>query len=210
MIGWSFLCVAYLMGAIPTGLIAGKLKGIDIRKQGSGNVGATNVYRVAGKLPGALVLIVDVAKGFLPVTLLTKWAVAMGIAGVSPDLFRILLGCAAVAGHIWNPFLQFSGGKGVATGAGVLFGLDFRVGLAAALIWALVMFLTRFVSVSSIASAFFAPFVMALLGLPTSCVLGGVFVGLAIIYRHRPNILRLLQGQEHRFGTPKEKPPINR
>jgi glycerol-3-phosphate acyltransferase PlsY len=208
MIGWSFLCVAYLMGSIPTGLIAGRLKGIDVRKQGSGNVGATNVYRVAGKLPGALVLIVDILKGVLPVTLLAKWGVAMGIGGASADFFRILLGCAAVAGHIWNPLLQFNGGKGVATGVGVLFGLDFRVGLAALLIWIGVMFFTRFVSVSSIAAAFFTPFVMALLGLPTSWVLGSIFVSLAIIYRHRPNILRLLQGQEHRFGAPKERPSL--
>ena len=199
MIALPAICLAYLLGAIPTGLLFGRLKGVDVRQHGSGNVGATNVARVVGKLPGLLVLLVDTAKGWLPVTLLASKAISMGV-GIPADSFRMLLGVTAVAGHIWNPFLQFKGGRGVATGLGVLLGLDWRVGLGAIGMWLIVAFLTRYVSVASIAAAFSAPFFMALLGLPTLWVIGGIGVGLAILWRHRPNILRLLQGEEHRIG----------
>ncbi len=200
MITLVSLCLAYLLGSIPTGLIAGRLKGIDVRQHGSGNVGATNVARVVGKLPGLLVLLIDAAKGWLPVTLLASKGIQMGV-GMPADSFRILLGITSVAGHIWNPFLEFKGGRGVATGLGVLLGLDWRVGLGTFAIWLIVAFFTRFVSVASIASAFSAPFFMVLFGLPTVWVLGGIGVSLAIIARHRPNILRLLHGDEHRIGS---------
>ena len=200
MITLASLCLAYLLGAIPTGLIAGRLKGIDVRQHGSGNVGATNVARVVGKLPGLLVLLIDAAKGWLPVTLLASKGIQMGV-GIPADSFRMLLGLTSVAGHIWNPFLEFKGGRGVATGLGVLLGLDWRVGLGALAIWMIVAFFSRYVSVASIASAFSAPFFMVLFGLPTVWVLGGIGVSLAIIARHRPNILRLLHGDEHRIGS---------
>ena len=200
MITLTSLCLAYLLGSIPTGLIAGRLKGIDVRQHGSGNVGATNVARVVGKIPGLLVLIIDAAKGWLPVTLLASKGIQMGV-GIPADSFRMLLGVTSVAGHIWNPFLEFKGGRGVATGLGVLLGLDWRVGLGALTIWLIAAYFTRFVSVASIVSAFSAPFFMVLFGLPTVWVLGGIGVSLAIIARHRPNILRLLHGDEHRIGS---------
>lgn len=200
MIVLSALCLAYLMGSIPTGLIAGRLKGVDVRKHGSGNVGATNVARVAGKLPGLLVLGVDALKGWLPVALLAPKAVELG-SPLPVDSLRILLGVAAVAGHIWNPFLQFQGGKGVATATGVLIALDWRVALGTFVVWLAAAWRTRYVSVASIASALAAPLLMLLFGAPTGWVLGCIGVSLAILWRHRPNILRLLQHEEHRIGS---------
>ena len=189
MIFLAILCATYLMGGFPTGLLVGRLfKGVDVRQHGSGNIGATNVLRVAGKLPGLLVLLIDAAKGWAPVAFFGSL--------VSP----ILLAVAAVSGHIWNPFLQLRGGRGVATGLGALLALDRRVALAALSVWLGVMAVTRYVSTASIAAALSAPFLMALMGRPVSWVLGAVGISLAIIARHRPNILRLLQGEEHRFG----------
>ncbi len=200
MILLASVCLAVLLGSIPTGLWMGRLKGVDIRQRGSGNVGATNVYRVVGKLPGLLVLAVDVAKGWFPVAVISPKAVAWG-AGISPEAMDILLAMAAVFGHIWNPWLQFKGGRGVATGLGALLGLDPRVGWGAAGVWTAAAWFSRYVSVSSIAAAFSAPFLMVILGLPNLWVVGTVAVSLAIIARHRPNILRLLHGEEPRIGS---------
>ena len=204
MIELCAVCLAYLMGSIPTGLIAGRLKGVDVRQHGSGNVGATNVARVAGKLPGLIVLIVDAAKGWLPVTLIASKAAEFG-ASLPLDSLRILLGVAAVTGHIWNPFLQFQGGKGVATAVGVLIGLDWRVALGSFTIWLLAAVWSRYVSIASISAALAAPFLMLLFGKPIPWVLGCILVSLAILWRHRPNILRLLQREEHRIGSPRRQ-----
>ena len=196
----ALLCGAYLLGAFPTGILMGRLvKGVDVRQHGSGNVGATNVYRVVGKFPGLLVLVIDTAKGWFPVAVMVSWIGPDG-RGLPIETIRIFFGMAAVAGHIWNPFLQFQGGKGVATALGVLLGLDARVVLATTAVWLLLALTTRYVSVASIGAALAAPFVMAFLGLPILWVFGGIAVSLSIIARHRPNILRLLHGEERRFG----------
>lgn len=189
------------MGGIPTGLLAGRLFGkVDVRKLGSGNVGATNVTRVVGKLPGLLVLLVDLVKGWLPVTLFTPIVISSG-SWFSLEIVRILLGTAAVAGHIWNPFLQLKGGRGVATGLGALLGLDPRVALGTSLVWLAVALASRYISVASIAGALAAPFIMVFFGSPTPWILGGIFISIAIIARHRQNILRLLHREEHRIGS---------
>jgi glycerol-3-phosphate acyltransferase PlsY len=196
----GLLCLAYLTGAIPTGLLAGRLfKKVDVRRHGSGNVGATNVFRVVGKLPGALVLAVDVLKGWLPVVLFTRWALGWGLAADAGNL-PLYFGILAVCGHIWNPFLGFKGGRGVATSLGLLFALDPRVAGLSLAVWIAVAAATRYVSVASIAAAFSAPFWMTLLGFPLLWVAGGAGVAFAIILRHRPNIVRLLQGEEHKIG----------
>ena len=200
MILLAGICLAYLLGSIPTGVIAGRLKGIDVRKAGSGNVGATNVTRVVGKLPGLIVLIVDILKGWFPVKILSSLLIGWGVA-VSPDLMKILFGVAAVAGHIWNPWLEFKGGKGVATALGVLLALDPRVCLGAVAVWIIAAFLTRYVSVASSAAAIAAPFLMIFLNLPVSWTLGAIAVSLAILFRHRENYLRLLHREEHRIGS---------
>lgn len=194
------LCAAYLAGSIPTGVWVGRLKGVDVRRHGSGNVGATNVARVAGKLPGILVLAVDVAKGWAPVALLAPW-LARTDPALAADWVPVGLGAAAVAGHIWNPFLQFQGGKGVATALGVLLALDLRIGLGSALVWLMTALSAGYVSVASIAAAMASPFLMILMAKPASWVLGTIAVALCVIARHRPNILRLLQGEEHRIRS---------
>ena len=186
----ALYCAAYLFGSIPTGVLVGRLRGVDVRRQGSGNIGATNVARVVGRLPGLLVLIVDVAKGWIPVAVLGSWV----------PVSKILLGMAAVTGHVWNPFLQFQGGKGVATALGVLLGLDLRVALGTLGVWIAVAAVTRYVSVASVSAALAAPFLMLFFGLPTSWILGAIGVGLAIMARHRPNFLRLIHGEENRIG----------
>lgn len=191
----SSVCFSYLLGAIPTGVWMGRLFRLDIREHGSGNVGATNVSRVLGKLPGAIVLLVDTAKGWIPAAWLASKAAQMGAAGGAG--LPVFLGMAAVAGHIWNPFLRFQGGKGVATGLGVLLGLDVRVGLGTAGVWLLVVFFTRYVSVASVSAAMASCFLMVLFGHPLSWTLGSIGVALAITARHRPNFLRLLHGEEH-------------
>ena len=202
MIELCALSLSYLLGGLPTGLIAGRLKGVDVRQHGSGNVGATNVARVVGRLPGLIVLVVDAAKGWVPVALIAPKAVSFGSA-LPLDSLRILLAVAAVAGHIWNPFLQFQGGKGVATAMGVLIGLDWRVALGSFAVWLLAAFWSRYVSVASISAALAAPFLMLLIGVSTLWVLGSIGVSMAILWRHRPNILRLLHREEHRIGSPR-------
>lgn len=206
MILLASVCLAFLLGSIPTGLWMGRLKGLDIREHGSGNVGATNVYRVAGKLPALVVLAVDLAKGWVPVAVVAPKAIALGV-GISAESTKILLAVAAVGGHIWNPWLQFKGGRGVATGLGVLLGLDPRVGWSALGVWVATAWFTRYVSVSSIAAAFSAPFLMVILNLPSLWVVGAVAVSLNIIARHRPNILRLLHGEEPRIGSRSSEGP---
>ena len=202
MIVLAAVCLAYLLGSIPTGLLVGRLRGVDIRKVGSGNVGATNVARMVGKLPGLFVLIVDTLKGYLPPALIASKAAALGAAWPAEDL-RLVLGVAAVAGHIWNPFLQFKGGKGVATGLGVLFGLDARVGLGSLTVWLAAAFATRYVSIASISAAVASCFLMALLGHSALWVWGAIAVALAILWRHRSNMLRLLQGEEPKISARK-------
>lgn len=201
MIFLGLLCASYLLGGIPTGLLLGRwVKGIDIRQYGSGNVGATNVLRVVGKVPGLLVLVVDLFKGWLPVALFPSFALPSGTK-VPPELLKILFGMAAVSGHLWNPFLELKGGRGVATSLGVLLGLNPKVALGTFMVWVGVLLFTRYVSVASLSAALIAPFLMFLFGSPLSWLLGSIGVSLAVIARHRPNILRLIQGEEHRFGS---------
>lgn len=203
MVVLALLCAAFLLGTLPTGLWVGRLKGVDVRRHGSGNVGATNVVRVVGKLPGTLVLAVDLFKGWLPVVWLGSFGLGWGV-GLDPETFRMLLGGAAIAGHIWNPFLKFKGGRGVATALGVLLGLSPVVGLASLGVWLAVAYGTRYVSVASITAAVLAPFWMMFLGAPAVWVIGGIVLGIVIVLRHRENILRLLRGDENRFGKRKD------
>lgn len=195
----SAICLSYLLGAIPTGVLMGRLFRVDIRQYGSGNVGATNVTRVLGKLPGLIVLLIDTAKGWVPAAWIAARAARMGAAG--GDWLPISLGMAAVAGHIWNPLLRFQGGKGVATALGVLLGLDIWIGVGTAGVWLWVAFFTRYVSVASVSSALVAPLLLAVFGFPISWVLGGIAVSLAILWRHRSNFLKLLHGEENRIGS---------
>ena len=196
------VAASYLIGSVPTAFIFGKLmKGVDIRQHGSGNVGATNAFRVLGKGPGTAVLIIDILKGVLAVVV---------IAGIfQQDVNgRILAAIAAVAGHNWTCFLQFKGGKGIATTLGVLIGLTIAVpGIRLAvflcvLSWLLCFLVTAYVSVSSIVAAALLPALMIVVSAPFSIILLSILFCLFIVFRHRPNIGRLLKGQEPKAPLP--------
>ncbi|HEY3315149.1 MAG TPA: glycerol-3-phosphate 1-O-acyltransferase PlsY [Bacillota bacterium] len=189
------LILGYLIGAVPFGFIAGRLLGVDVRKHGSGNIGATNVLRVIGARAAAPVLLLDAAKGAAPVYLARHLA-----AGVDPAWAGMLAGLAAIAGHNWSVFLGFKGGKGVATSAGVAIMLIPRYLLAGLGAFVVAVALTRYVSLGSILGALATGIyvLIAPSALPEKVfgVVGAVF----IIYRHKANITRLLAGQESRVG----------
>jgi glycerol-3-phosphate acyltransferase PlsY len=198
---------SYLLGSIPTAYIFGKrLKGIDIREHGSGNVGATNVFRVLGKGPGVCVLLLDIIKGFVPLVLLTN------IFQINDVRVLLLLAVAAVCGHNWTVFLNFKGGKGIATSFGALIGLAVQVAnfrpvlLGAVLVWGAVFGLTAIISVASIAAALALPVLMMLTGQPVELILLGAVFCLFVVVRHRPNIRRLLSGQEPKVPLPFHSP----
>ena len=208
LLNW-FLALAgsYLIGSIPTAYIFGKfLKGIDIRNFGSGNVGATNAFRVLGVGPGSLVLLIDILKGILPTALVAD------LFSVNEIWQRVLLGLVAVAGHNWTVFLQFKGGKGIATGLGVLVGLCLRIAFlrpvvaGTLVVWGVTFFSTGFVSLASLVAATVLPILMALTGQSLELTVLGIVLCVFVIFRHRPNLKRLMAGQEHRvkiFPSPK-------
>jgi glycerol-3-phosphate acyltransferase PlsY len=185
---------AYLVGAVPVGWLVARLFGVaDIRREGSGNIGATNVLRTAGRLPAVLTLIGDVAKGCL-----AAWAgAALAGAGGPPAAAAAV---AAVAGNCWSVFLRFRGGKGVATGFGALLALAPLATLPAAVVFAAVTGTSRYVSLGSLTAAACVPLGALLLGYSGATVAGTVAVALIVLGRHRENIARLLAGNEHRLG----------
>ncbi|MFN6567357.1 glycerol-3-phosphate 1-O-acyltransferase PlsY [Dendronalium sp. ChiSLP03b] len=217
---WLTLCgaillVAYLLGSFPTGYIAVKqLKGIDIREIGSGSTGATNVLRTLGKGPGAFVLVLDCLKGVLAITLaywLFNFASSQNLIPPTVDVklwqpwIVTLIGLAAILGHSKSIFLGFTGGKSVATSLGILLAMSWQVGLATAGVFAVVVAISRIVSLSSIAGAIAVSIFMVIFHLPLPYVLFGVVGGLYVILRHRTNIERLLAGTEPKIG---DKLPI--
>ena len=195
------LILAYLIGSVPTSFIFGKmLQGKDIRRYGSGNVGATNVFRVIGKMPALIVLGLDVFKGsfavfFLPEVFFNN---AIGV-NLGLELYRILLGFCVISGHVWSVFLKFRGGKGVATTAGALLVLAPGILIGSAIVWAIVFSVFRIISVASIAAAIFLPVFAALFNKPTYLILFCVFLCIIGAYKHKENIKRLLRGQEKKL-----------
>ncbi|HOZ46208.1 MAG TPA: glycerol-3-phosphate 1-O-acyltransferase PlsY [Candidatus Hydrogenedentes bacterium] len=183
---------AYVLGSVPTGLWLGqRLRGIDIRQHGSGNIGATNTMRVLGKRLGSVALACDMAKGLLPVVVISavsSWPYA-----------PILCGAAAVAGHTASIFLQFRGGKGVATSTGVFLGLCPVPTILAAAVFALVTALTRMVSAGSISAAIAFCVIVWALPNPWPIRVLATAMALLIILRHRANIRRILTGTENRI-----------
>jgi glycerol-3-phosphate acyltransferase PlsY len=184
---------AYLLGSIPSGYIWGKFSGVDVRHVGSGNVGATNVARAVGKWQGILTLLADTAKGLIPA--------AIGLWLTLAPAAVAALAAAAFLGHLYPVFLNFRGGKGVATALGALLVIAPLAGLLLVAIFAAVVFPTRLVSLSSIAAAAFAPFALWLFLAPRAIVLLGAFFAAMIVWRHRGNIQRLRAGTEPRFGA---------
>jgi glycerol-3-phosphate acyltransferase PlsY len=197
----SWFIAAYIIGSIPASFIIAKAwKGIDIRQHGSGNPGATNVFRVAGPLPGIVAFIADFIKGLVPVLL------ALRFSGQSPVLVPMAVGLCAVIGHMFTVFLHFKGGKGVATGAGVFCALLPLPTLYAFILFWAVVWLTGYVSVGSILAAVFLALYCWLAAVPLPLALFSTGVGAIIIYKHRTNIRNLIAGKEHKFG--RRKPPV--
>lgn len=196
--------ISYLVGSFPTAILTGKiLKGIDIRQHGSGNAGATNVFRVLGWKAGLFVLLVDMAKGLLATILIYK--LALGHVAMDAVLLKIICGLAAVFGHIFTVFAGFKGGKGVGTGAGMIIGLLPGAVLSGLIVFIITVWLTRYVSLGSIlASITVLIYVVVqkwVLGVPVhpALLVFGAFIPVLIIFTHRSNIGRLLKGNENKI-----------
>ena len=187
---------AYLIGSIPTGYLIVKAKtGQDIRTIGSGSTGATNVKRVLGKKWFFITLLLDAFKGALPVILANVYAGGCENIG----LFPVLAAVAVIVGHSKPIFLQFKGGKSVASGVGTILALNWQVGLLIALVWAIITYVSKYVSLGSIIALAISPFLMhyighAPIGYTLYCGLGALY----IIYLHRQNIVRLIKGEENK------------
>lgn len=183
------LIASYLIGSIPNGLIIGKMtKGVDIRQFGSKNIGATNAYRILGPWPALGVLITDIAKGVA--------GVYIGQMVLGTPLASLVGGIASIAGHNWSIFLGFKGGRGVATALGVIAVLMPKVTAIVFLVWAAIVYFTRYVSLASIVGAAIAPPLIWLFSERTEYLVFGLIAAVFVIVRHRPNIERLLKGTE--------------
>lgn len=196
---------AYLLGSIPTGFLVAQTRGIDIRTVGSGNIGATNTLRVLGKPAGIFVLIMDALKGWLavvPLAFLIATIFRQPLSGTSHETAQIIAGLCAILGHNYTCWLQFKGGKGIATSAGVLFALVPWALLIIFIVFMLLLLATRYVSMGSIAAAATLPFASWITGeSPAKIMVTGAMSVLAI-YKHKDNIRRLLNGTERRLGAP--------
>ncbi|WP_294707014.1 glycerol-3-phosphate 1-O-acyltransferase PlsY [uncultured Fusobacterium sp.] len=192
-----FLVLGYVMGALPNGVWLGKyFKNIDIREHGSKNSGATNAYRVLGPKYGIMVLILDALKGFLPPFLASRF-------GVSGNIL-LVIGVLAIVGHSLSFFLNFKGGKGVATSLGVFLFLIPNVTLALLIIFILVVYFTRYISLGSIIAAAALPILTAFSPIRnnvgrTPLIIMTLLIGAFVIWRHRTNITRLMNGTENKF-----------
>lgn len=192
-----FTIIAYLFGALPFGLLVAKSRGIDIRQQGSGNIGATNVFRCVGKGWGIFTFVLDALKGFIPAFVFPLFA------KVDP-VYGVLFGLAAIIGHSFPVYLKFKGGKGVATSAGMLLGVaPLAVGVGF-LCWVICMVASRYVSLSSIIAAIAVAISVWIQdkGLVVNIAL--TILAVMVVWLHRANIKRLLNGTESRFGKKKE------
>ena len=210
----ALVAVAYLVGSIPFSYLAARvLTGKDVRQEGSGNVGATNVARTAGKMAGVLALGGDLAKG-VAIIVIARWVVGRPewpfVAGPQPwqsrEMWIALAGLVAVLGHMFPVWLRFHGGKGVATAAGVILALDPRVFVASLLVFAIVVLLSRMVSLGSILTAASIPVLFRFVAhdSPYWRTILSIGIALAVILKHHSNIARLARGTERRLGRRKE------
>lgn len=214
MLPGTLIAVAYLVGSIPFSFLVVKLvAGKDVRELGSGNVGATNVARTAGKLPGIIALLLDIAKGYA-VVMMARWLAAQPgwpfDAGMRPwqsrEMWVALAGLIAVLAHMFPLWLGFHGGKGVATATGVFLALNPTVIAASILVFAIVLLLFRFVSLASIVSAASIPIFFRYLVRDASFwhIVASMAIALAVIAKHHSNIARLARGTERKLGQKKE------
>lgn len=202
------ILASYLLGALPNGVLIARAHGVDIQTVGSGNTGATNVFRSVGKRAGITVFLLDALKGWIPAFLFPLGLLAWTGAEGSRHTLGVAFGVAAIVGHNWPIYLKFKGGKGVATSAGVLIGVAYLAALIGAAVWAVLTVSTGYASVGSIGAAV----AVAISGwvlyggegwlVPTTLTL----LGMLVIWRHRLNIVRLREGTEGRFRRPGEPP----
>ena len=185
------LICSYLLGSVPTGLLLARAFGVDIRGTGSGNIGATNVYRTMGRKVGILTLVGDCLKGLVPV-LAAKW---LGLS----DAWVAGIGLAAFLGHVYTVFLGFKGGKGVATALGVFLGIAPLSLLGALAVFALVLYRWRYVSAASLAAAAIIPVLVTVITAKPELIVMSCAIAAIVIFRHRENIARLRAGTETRF-----------
>ena len=201
----AFIAVgSYLLGSIPFGYLAGQLAGIDIRTLGSGNIGATNVMRVLGRRYGYMVFVLDFSKGVAAVRIAIAIATHVGPQWLSAEILGIIAAMCSVIGHLFPPWLKFKGGKGVATSAGALFALmPLAMGIGAA-VWALIFWMTKYVSVASVATAVALPLIIFVMTSQDEVFGKPLFycslcLAAVITWRHRANLARLVHGREPRF-----------
>lgn len=186
-----FIGGAYIIGSFPTGLLLGKLYGVDVRKEGSGNTGATNLYRTVGRRVGIITLLVDCLKGVLPVAVVLLWG--------GPREFAAWVGLAAFCGHVFSVFLKFKGGKGVATALGVFLALAPQAVAVAIALFAVVMFIWRYVSLGSILAAAIMPLAVFVQGGDRTVTVVTLLISAIVVLRHHENIKRLISGTENKF-----------
>ncbi len=203
------LFTSYLIGSIPTAYIFGRfLKGIDIRQYGSGNVGATNALRVLGKKAGITVLLLDILKGFIAVYFISTFIFSKAPV-LSREMLGIIFGVICICGHNWTVFLQFKGGKGMATTLGVLIGLAVNIpGLKivlslSILVWILVFIFSRIVSLASVISAVALPVFMVIFKQSVFLIAVSMLLSAFVIIRHKANIKRIIEGKEAKISFKK-------
>jgi glycerol-3-phosphate acyltransferase PlsY len=215
----AIVLLSYLIGSIPTSIIVARFaRGIDIRNHGSGNAGGTNVMRVVGWQAGALVIAIDILKGYAATMVVTKLMYgALPFVNATPfediTVVRIIAGCAAILGHVWTLFGSFRGGKGMATAGGVLLGLATIELLVAFSVFAIVFALSRYVSLGSISAAIAFPVTMlarhnifhAQLEGYNTLIFFSIGIAGLLVFTHRANIRRLIEGTEHRLTNYRAK-----
>lgn len=192
------LLLSFGIGSIPFGVLLGKIRGVDVRAVGSGNIGATNVWRALGPTMGVLSFALDVLKG-LAGPLLGRWLLPGLEWGIA------LCGIAAVLGHIFSPFLGFKGGKGISTSLGALFGLMPPVGLAAFALWGVVLGLSRMISLASVAACLALPVLALLFHVPAPSFWVALLMGSFAFVKHIPNLKRIAAGTEPKIGATKSE-----
>ncbi|MGI8858719.1 MAG: glycerol-3-phosphate 1-O-acyltransferase PlsY [Rubrobacteraceae bacterium] len=197
MLGVLLILCGYVLGSVPTGILVGRARGVDVRQVGSGNIGTANVLRAAGKWAAIATLAGDMLKGTIPILIARAFTEnAWVLAGVA---------LAAVAGHCWPVFLRFKGGKGVATGAGTSIGLAPLIGLGLFAFWWAVVLVSRYTSLGAIAVMIVSPIAFYLSGQPLPYVLYTILGGALVLWRHRENARSLLNGTERKVGEEKEQ-----
>jgi glycerol-3-phosphate acyltransferase PlsY len=188
----AWIIASYLLGSVPTGLVLARLKGRDPRTTGSGNIGATNVMRAAGKVLGIATLVGDIAKGFFP-----TW---LAIYVHQPQWVVAAAGLAAFAGHLFPVYLRFKGGKGIATALGVFLALNSLAVAVTVIVFAVILAGSRYVSLGSLIGTALMPLLLIWMRAPNAYVLLSLVMAVLIVIKHRSNIARLLSGTENKIG----------